>query len=351
MNWKATVLLVLIAVGAAVVVYINPFEKTEEKEDDPPWFYQVSYDDVNSIDVTHRDNQVSFHRPTPNTWVFDDPAGVPPDHFRWGGIVLLLSGPQTKRDFSTVRAVIDDPAEYGLDDPQLIVEVGLTANRNISFRLGDATADGTFSYGQVTGFSQLFLIAKSWGDVLGRLADEPPIPKWFVKREFSAIDEVNVFLGDDGDEEGAVLRIQKEDGEWVARNLAIDDENRPLDADKFAEFYPHMVGPPEVLVEIPRNEDRDYTRWGIEDNGPSIEIRFRGTTERGTSFIDGVLFRMGDKTDDGRHYYATSASDAVINAVLKLDAKWTEMMYSLLEDTPYGDISGSVLGANTKPTG
>ena len=176
-------------------------------------------------------------------------------------------------------------------------------------------------------------------------------PGWVVKREFSEIDEVNVFLGDDGDEEGAVLRIQKEDGEWVARNLAIDDENRPLDADKFAEFYPYMVGPPEVLVEIPRNEDRDYTRWGIEDNGPSIEIRFRGTTERGTSFIDGVLFRMGDKTDDGRHYYATSASDAVINAVLKLDAKWTEMMYSLLEDTPYGDISGSVLGTNTKPTG
>ncbi len=351
MNWKATLLLVVLAIGAAIVVYINPFEKTEEEEEDPPWFYQVSFDDVMSINVTHNDNNVSFSKPTPNAWVFDDPVGIPPDHFRWGGIVLLLSGPQTKRDFSTVRDTVDNPAQYGLDNPRLVVDVGLTANRNVSFRLGDATSDESFSYAQVTGFPQLFLIAKSWGDVLARLADEPPIPKWFVEREIAEIEELSIFLGDVDGEEGAVLRIQQDNGEWFARNLATDEENRPLDTEKWAALLPFMTGPPNILVENPRIEDRDYTRWGIEDNGPSIEIRFRGITDRGTSFIDGILFRMGDKTEDGLHYYATSASDQIINPVLKLDAEWTEMMYALYNDVPYGDTSGAARGADLKPAG
>ena len=351
MNWKATLLLVVIAVGAAVVVYVNPFEKNEEAKEKPPWFYQVSFDDIISITIAHDENQVSFTKIPPHAWVFDDPAEIPPDHFRWGGIVLLVSGPQTKRDFSTVRATVENPAEYGLENPELIVEVGLTANRSIQFKLGDTTADGSFNYAQVTGFPQLFLIADSWGDVLARLADEPPIPKWYVKRELAIIEEVNVFLGDEGGEDGPVLRLQQEDGEWFAKNLGVDDDNRPLDADKWAEFAPLMAGPSDIQVETPRVEDRDYTRWGIEEKGPSIEIRFSGTTQRGTKFIDGVLFLTGDKTEDGLHYYATSASDAIINAVIKLDADWIEAMYGLVDNVPYGDADSAVADADTKPSG
>jgi hypothetical protein len=112
-----------------------------------------------------------------------------------------------------------------------------------------------------------------------------------------------------------------------------------------------MVGPPKILIETPRVDDRDYTRWGIEDRGPSIEIRFSGTTERGTKFIDGVLFLTGDKTEDGLHYYATSASDAVINAVLKLDADWIEAMYAMFDTVPYRDAGSAVTDTNAKPTG
>ncbi|MCH8309197.1 MAG: DUF4340 domain-containing protein [Chloroflexi bacterium] len=351
MNWKATLVLIVVAVVVATVAYINPFESTDEEKDDPPWFYQVSFDDVISIEISHYENQVSFTKIPPHAWVFEDPAEIPPDHFRWGGIVLLVSGPQTRRDFSTVRAIVDDPAEYGLETPELVVNVGLTANRSIQFKLGDETADGSFNYAQVTGFPQLFLIADSWGDVLARLADEPPIPKWFVKRDLATIEEVNVFLGDLGSEDGPVLRFQQKGGEWFAKNLGVDDVNRPLDADKWAEFAPLMAGPPDVLVEIPRVEDRDYTRWGIEDKGPSIEIRFSGTTDRGTKFIDGVLFLTGDKTEDGLHYYATAASDQVLNAVLKLDADWIETMYALFDTVPYRESSSAGTGADAKPTG
>jgi hypothetical protein len=337
MNWKATLVLLVVAAGVATVAYINPFEAAEEVKVKSPWFYQVSFDDINSISITHNQNQVSFTKTPPYTWTIDGSDSIPPDHFRWGGVVLLVSGPQTRRDFSTVRATIDDPAEYGLDTPQLTVNVGLTADRSVEFMLGGVTADDSFNYAQVSGFPQLFLIAKSWGDVLGRLADEPPIPKWYVARDIESIVEVNVFEGDIDGEDGAVVVLTQVDGKWRVRDKGIDSASRPLDEDKWSDFIPLMVGPPEILIEDTRVDSRDYTRWGIEDQGPSIEIRFEGLSERGTKYIDGVLFQIGDKTEDGQHYFATSASDQVINAVLKLDAVWTDALYGLLDDIPYGD--------------
>ena len=185
MNWKATLVLIVVAVVVATVAYINPFESPDEDKDDPPWFYQVSFDDVISIEISHFENQVSFTKIPPHAWVFEDPAEIPPDHFRWCVIVLLVSGPQPRRDCSSVRALVDDPAQYGLETPELVVNVGLTANRSIQFKLGDETADGSFNYAQVTGFPQLFLIPDAWGDARARLADDPPLRSEFCTRALS----------------------------------------------------------------------------------------------------------------------------------------------------------------------
>lgn len=337
MNWKATLLLMVVAAAVAVFVYVNPFQNVEEDRDDPPWFYQVSYDDVISIKILHNENEVSFKKVPPRAWVFDDPEGIPPYHARWGGIVLLLSGPQTKRDFSTVRATVDDPAEYGLDVPALTVDVGLTANRNVHFRLGDTTADGKFHYGQVIGFPQLFLIANTWGEVLARLADEPPIPKWYVKRDIATIEEVNIFAGEDSSVDNRVVRFQQEDGAWFVRDLAIDDNNRPVDVDKWVQYIPLMTGPSQIEIGALTVDDLDYTKWGIEKDGASIEVRFSGVSQRGTRFIDGVLLMIGDKTEDGQYYYATAASDHSVTPVLKLDRNWIDTMFGLLDDVPYGE--------------
>lgn len=345
MNWKATVILVVIALGVAVVAYINPFQGDEEKKDDPPWFYQVAMDDIISIEVFHDGNAGRFKKVPPHAWVIDNPDEVPPDHVRWGGIVLLVSGPQTSRDFSTVRATVEDPAQYGLDDPKLVVEVGLTADRHLEFVLGDETADGSFTYGQVTGFPQLFLIADSWGKVLARLADEPPIPKWYVKRDPADIEEVTIYMGVKNAVEGPLLRLQQEDGEWFAKNLDTDEKNRSLDTEKWAQFIPMMAGPPDIQVESPRIEGRDYTQWGIEDDNRSIEIRFSGETDRGTRFIDGILYLLGDRTEDDRHYFATSASDMIAGPVLKLDAQWIDSMYELFDNLPYAESENAKAGS------
>ncbi len=345
MNWKFTVALVIVAVAVGAVVYINPFEREEEKADKSPWFYQVSFDDIIHIKVQSGENVESFTKIGEGSWVFDRLEGIPPSHLRWGGIVLLLSGPQTRRDFSTVRPVIDDPAQYGLDDPGLIVNLGLTGERDLEFRLGDKTTDGNHNYGQVIGFPQLFLIADLWGDVLGRLANEPPVPKWWETRDPDTISEVNIVQGTPGKMDSPYLRIQQKDGEWFARHFTNDAANRPLDMDVWeSEYKPLMGGPGNIMVEEYRVRDRDYADWGIDQDGLSIEMRFSGLTERGTRYTDGVLFLIGNKTEDGGAYFAVPPSDQSLVPVVLIDAAWADKMFGLVENVPYAEETAAQSG-------
>ncbi len=345
MNWKFTIALVILAAAIGAVAYINPFEGEEERADKSPWFYQVSFDDIIKIKVQSGENVESFTKIGEGSWVFDRLEGIPPSHLRWGGIVLLVSGPQTRRDFSTVRPVIDDPAQYGLDDPGLIVNLGLTGDRELEFRLGDKTTDGNHNYGQVIGFPQLFLIADLWGDVLARLAHEPPVPKWWETRDPDTISEVNIVLGEPGNFDSPYLRIQNKDGEWLARHFQNDTDNRPLDDDVWtSEYKTLMGGPGSIMVEEYRVRDRDYSDWGIDQDGHSVEIRFSGLTERGTRYTDGVLFLIGNKTEDGEHYFAVPASDQTLVPVVLLDAAWTEKMFDLVGNVPYADETASQSG-------
>jgi hypothetical protein len=350
MNWKLTVALVLAALVVAIVAYVNPFKEELRFQARSPWFYQVDMDDIIHIDVKNNERHVAFNKLNPSTWVFEDPEGVPTDQYRWGGIVLLLSGPMTQRDFSTVRETIDDPAEYGLDQPELIVDVGLTADRTLQFRLGDTTTDGSWHYGQVVGFPQLFLIADGWGDVLARLATDPPIPKYFDKRDPADIVEFNVRLGDPNSSSTAVLRLQQIQGAWQARSFLDDDANRLVDADKWSELVHLVAGPPEIEVEEPFVDDRDYTPWGISEDSRAIEVRFYGITDQGTRFIDGNLFVIGDKTPDGDQYYAVPTSEQFRPPVLRVGAEWADTVFGLFETIPYADTGAAAEGATAPPS-
>ena len=340
----------VVALVVAIVAFVNPFEKEAQLRIASPWFYQVSFDDIVHIVVRNDQRQVAFEKVRPGMWVFEDPEGIPTDQFRWGGIVLLLSGPQTQRDFSTVRQTIDDPAEYGLDQPELIIDVGLTSDRTVQFRLGDTTTDGTFQYAQVVGFPQLFLITESWGKVLERLAAQPPIPKWFVKRETANIDELNVFLGDPASSDTVYLRLKQKNGVWHARRIPEDDTSRLVDASKWSELVDLVVGPPVIEIEELGVVDQDYTPWGITDDSRAIEVRFSEISQQGTRFIDGNLFVIGDKTPDGDQYYAVPISSLIRTPVLRVGAEWTDMVFDLFETVPYAD-TGIPTEDATRPPG
>ena len=350
MNLKITLGLVGVAAIVGIVAYVNPFGSEEERAPRSPWFYQIAQDDIEFIGVAVEEESVRFDKTPEGTWAFDDPKGIPPSQFRWGGMTLLLSGPQTGRDLtgdaevadisqSVVQAnrLIDDPAEFGLDDPHTVVKVGLTGDRYIEFRLGDTTADGRHHYGEVVGFDELFLIASQWGDVVARLVTEPPFPKWFVDRTIEELEEFNVYRGNPESPDTPQLSyIQELDG-WHVFNYPEDTEDRTVDPEGFAQLSPILTGHPPISMGVPLVEDQDYSPYGIVADSGAIEIRFSSVSDRGTKHVDGVLLRIGDKAPGTSAYYAKSESDFSREPVLLIDAAWVDAVMSLHEDIPYAD--------------
>jgi len=339
MNLKITGALIVIAIIIGAVVYINPFKPEAETTVQSPWFYQIAEDDIETIKVNYRGTTVSFHKTSKQTWAFDDPEGIPPFFRRWGGITLLLSGPGTKRDLTSARPLIDDPAQYGLDDPDTIVDVGLTSNRSIQFRLGDLTTDGQHNYSQVIGFPDLFLITSTWVDVISRIAYDPPIPMWFVQRHPSTISELNIHYGNPALKETHRISFVQNQGQpgWQVQDFDTDPSLRPIDEDRWNEFSSRVSRADEISVAVPWVADRDYSPWGITENSTAIEIRFTGKTDSGTTFTDGVLLLLGDKTEDEQFYYAKNQTTYSIQPVLQLNADWVDTVLEFGNDIPYGD--------------
>ena len=331
-----TIGLVLAAIAAGIVVYINPFEGEEERRVRSPWFYNVAMEDIDVVTITHHGESIKILRGEGRAWEFEDPAGIPPVTDRWSGMTLLLSGPRTRRDLTATKITIDDPAQYGLDNPTTIIDVGLSENRIVQFRLGDPTTNGRHRYGQVIGFDELFLITAGWGDVLGRLATEPPIPSWFIKHEPETITEISVFLGKPESENPSILRFKQRDGNWMVRDFRNDEGEVPVDLERWAEFIPLLGGPPNLTVADILVEDNDYTPYGITDTSRAIEIRFPAVKDE-LEYNDGVLFVVGSKTPDELWYYGRSGNIARRQTVFLLDVEWTDTLFSLYDAIPYGD--------------
>ena len=367
MNLKATAALVIAALVVVVVAWSNVFEigvkrlqegsldnyhvvqgspgrfvLVEKKAKKSPWFYQVAEDDIETIRVRYLDTgDVSFFKTEQRTWAFTDPEGIPPNFNRWGGVTLLLSGPGTRRDLTAVQPLIDDPAQYGLDNPDTIVDVGLTANRSVQFRLGDVTTDGRHHYGQVEGFPDLFLIASSWGDVISRLANEPPVPKWYVRRDPNDIVELNIYFGNPTTEDTHLVSFIQDyrTNEWSVIDYKVDEVEVPIDMEIWEPLIPMVPGPENITVAVPAVDDQDYSPWGIDEDSDAIEIRFSGETDRGTRFTDGVLLLLGDKSEDGSVYYAKNESNFIRQPIIGLPADWVETYVDLAKNPPYGEES------------
>ena len=341
MNLKITIGLLSVAVAIGIVALINPFKSEEETVDKSPWFYQVAQEDIRVIEVTHLGKHVRFVK-TGKAWAFEEPAslvGFPPAWELFQGTELILSGPRTQRDLTIAAATIDDPSQYGLDDPKTIVDVELTSDRHLTFKLGDETTSGEHYYGEVVGFPQLYLVVKIWGDVVARLARELPLPAWYVERDIDDIVAARIFRSDLEPEEGeATLEFRRTDDAWLVRDYRTGDgvpELRPVDPERWGPIIPLLSGSPNIRVESIRVEDEDYTRWGIDEESSSlIEVSFPAVSDFGRDFIESMTLLIGDKTPDGTGYYALWVSNQFFRPAIILDAQWVETFFGLFDDPP-----------------
>jgi hypothetical protein len=96
----------------------------------------------------------------------------PVDLKRWGGIVILLSGPQSRRVITTKVKTLKS---YGLDAPSMIITLQIQGqNRPVNVIVGDHTPDEKAVYIILKEQQTVYLVDHSWFDVMVRLVREPP---------------------------------------------------------------------------------------------------------------------------------------------------------------------------------
>ncbi len=88
-------------------------------------------------------------------------------------------------------------------------------------------------------------------------------------------------------------------GIWTVTDYQNDSNSLNVDMEKWNLILPLLSRPEGVSVEIPNVKDKDYSPWGMTDNSPQIEIRFKGATQKGIIFTDGFTLIIGNKSENG----------------------------------------------------
>lgn len=185
MSYRTTIALIIIlalVIGIGVVYTNNRSSEMPDKVKLPrEWFYQVDDDAIEKVIVNFQGQGTAYVNDSQGKWHFDTVDGELVDMARWGGVTLLLSGPQYRR---IIAETATDLGRYGLENPSLIITAGLENLGDVEIRVGDRTPDGISHYAQYIPPSSLedagpppgaiYLVDSHWGDQFSRLVTEPP---------------------------------------------------------------------------------------------------------------------------------------------------------------------------------
>jgi hypothetical protein len=216
MNIRLTILLVFVlALFGALALWFKPWEQDAPREVEP-WAWRIDDDAIVHVEVTHRGQaggSIECSKETfpitgeVQTVAYGKDLGrgkwfiVEGDQReevylkRWSGIPLLLSGPRASRVLGTT---IENPAQYGLDPPETVIEITEETGLSYEFWLGNLTPDEGYSYMRLVGDSQLLTVPEVWARVVNCLVVSPPvIPPpielgYFYEEEFRDIQELEI---------------------------------------------------------------------------------------------------------------------------------------------------------------
>lgn len=314
--------------------------------------YAVAQDDIASVAVRTADGEAAFRRSEDGSWAFDADPPLPVNPDRWGGVTLLLSGPEVERVLVAADmggATDGDADEFGLDAPSAVVRVGLADGSAVTARLGDSTPDGRNVYAQVEGRDAVALVNAPWGEALTRLATDPPFPSWLY-----AVDPARVRLFEverDGRAVTFLLGLTETDGEASARVHA-GGEARGLTADERAALLDIAGGPGELRVLAPDSasgpgelrvfapdsaggpgefrvlapDAADVAETGLREPSLIVRVSYERLAPADGPRLASAVYAIGARLPDGAAYYAAT-QDA--DYLLTFDAAWVEAASAL----------------------
>ena len=179
MSFRSTLILVAVLISLGAFIFISEARKPKPTYESPPEVWSVEEDSIKGIDIflPSEGKSVSFVLGADEYWDFNDAKQTSVSLARWGGIVLLVTGPASRRQLADK---ITNPADFGLTTPTLIVKLTLTNRGPLEILVGDPTPDEEHTYIMVKGGDPLYMVHNSWPRVFTRLVTNPPYPS--VKR-------------------------------------------------------------------------------------------------------------------------------------------------------------------------
>ena len=175
MNLKTTFVLTVILILLIAYFFFSRMESPPERVEAPPdaWSVEEKFIERIEIRLPHQGKKISFLRTQQGNWHFDNQEKLPVDAKRWGGVVLLVSGPRSKR---RIPSKVEDQTQYGLTDPRMVIIVDVRdSGRRLEVLVGDHTPDEEHDYVKLKGHEAIYLVDRSWGAVLERLVTDPPL--------------------------------------------------------------------------------------------------------------------------------------------------------------------------------
>ena len=278
--------------------------------------YTVVQDDIVNVTVQTETGTVIFER-RDDGWYFTD-SPVPVNLDRWGGVVLLLSGPEVERQLA-VPVVL---SEFGLDEPD-IVSVGLAGGNRVAVRLGTETPDGRNVYTQLEGKSEVALVNEPWARVLRRLAAEPPLPYWYYR-----VDSALVRLFEIESADGIVtflLGLAGADGGPPDRVVQGDAASDLTDAQRDAVLS--VAGGPPGFGMASWPEGLTLESAGLQSPRAVIRVTYELAVPLEDKRAVSAVYAVGERSADGDGYYAATPDSPLL---LTFDAAWVEEALSLV---------------------
>lgn len=176
MSFKQTLVLAVLLILLAGYIFYAHITKPKEKQEEQPGIWSVEEEKVQHITIRlpREKKQISFFQDKNECWRFDDETEHPVDTKRWGGIVILVSGPKSKR---MIAEKVEDLGEYGFSDPQMVVVLGVRGRKDpLEILFGDRTPTKDQFYVKLEHSAPVYIINSIYCEVLMRLVLEPPIP-------------------------------------------------------------------------------------------------------------------------------------------------------------------------------
>ena len=279
--------------------------------------YTVAQDDIVDVTVQTEAGTVMFERRDDGWYFADSPVAVNLD--RWGGVVLLLSGPEVERRLAAPGVL----SEFGLDEPA-IVSVGIAEGSRVEVRLGAETPDGRNVYTQLESRSEVALVNEPWARVLRRLAAEPPLPYWYYRVdpalvrlfEIESADGIATFLlGLPGADGGSPNRVVRGD---AASDLTDAQRDAVLSV---------AGGPPGFDIAV-WPEGLTLESAGLQSPRAVIRVTYELAVPLEDKSAVSVVYAVGGQREDGDGYYAATPDSPLL---LTFDAAWVEEVLSLGE--------------------